>query len=144
VAENIRYAIPGGGTARKTYDLGAGECGAHAMLLAAFCRRGHPGTWSEVHVCPSYGSVFRATAGIDLHGSAGWSPWMRPRGDRFRRFRAPHIGVYESPVTALNPRQMQVLAYRAGAQQMVEPRTRPQTSTGPAPANPPTLPTGTW
>ncbi|MEJ2494735.1 MAG: hypothetical protein P8Y79_10465, partial [Ignavibacteriaceae bacterium] len=31
VAENIHYAIPGGGTARKTYDIRAGECGAHSF-----------------------------------------------------------------------------------------------------------------
>jgi len=36
VAQNIAYAIPGGGTARKTYDTRSGECGAHSILLAAF------------------------------------------------------------------------------------------------------------
>ena len=38
VAENIHYEIPGGGSARRTYDLRAGECGAHSILLTAFCR----------------------------------------------------------------------------------------------------------
>ena len=28
----------GGGAARKTYDTRAGECGAHSMLVTAFCR----------------------------------------------------------------------------------------------------------
>ena len=38
VAEEIGYGIPGGGSARNTYDLRQGECGAHSRLYAAFCR----------------------------------------------------------------------------------------------------------
>ena len=56
VAENIHYAIPGGGTARKTYDIRAGECGAHSFLLASFCRAvGIPArvVWGGMYV-PNY------------------------------------------------------------------------------------------
>jgi hypothetical protein len=38
VAENIGYDIPGGASARNTYDIREGECGAHSRLFAAFCR----------------------------------------------------------------------------------------------------------
>ena len=139
VAQNIRYAIPGGGTARKTYDLRAGECGAHAMLLAAFCRAvGIPArvVWGCMYA-PSYGGVFGQHGWNEIYmGPAGWVPVDATAGEvDFVDSGHLRIGVYESPVTALNPRQMQVLAYRAGAQQMVGPRSRPQASAGPGPAN---------
>jgi transglutaminase-like putative cysteine protease len=148
VAQNIGYAIPGGGTARKTYDLRAGECGAHAMLLAAFCRAvGIPArvVWGCMYA-PSYGGVFGQHGWNEIYmGAAGWIPVDATAGEiHFVDSGHLRIGIYESPVTALNPRQMQVLAYRAGAQQMVEPRTRSQTSIGPVPANAPALPTGIW
>jgi transglutaminase-like putative cysteine protease len=148
VAQNIGYAIPGGGTARKTYDLKAGECGAHAMLLAAFCRAvGIPArvVWGCMYA-PSYGGVFGQHGWNEIYmGPAGWIPVDATAGEiDFVDSGHLRIGVYESPVTALNPRQMQVLAYRAGAQQMAEPRTRRQTSTGPVPANARALPPGTW
>jgi len=60
VAENIHYAIPGGGTARKTYDIRAGECGGHSFLLASFCRAvGIPArvVWGAMYV-PNYGGGF--------------------------------------------------------------------------------------
>ena len=38
VSQNIAYSITGGGTARKTYETRAGECGSHSFLLASFCR----------------------------------------------------------------------------------------------------------
>jgi transglutaminase-like putative cysteine protease len=148
VAQNIGYAIPGGGTARKTYDLKAGECGAHAMLLAAFCRAvGIPArvVWGCMYA-PSYGGVFGQHGWNEVYvGPAGWVPVDATAGEiDFVDSGHLRIGVYESPVTALNPRQMQVLAYRAGAQQMVEPRTRVHTSTKPAPATALTPPIVTW
>jgi hypothetical protein len=148
VAQNIGYAIPGGGTARKTYDLRAGKCGAHAMLLAAFCRAvGIPArvVWGCMYAS-SYGGVFGQHGWNEIYmGPAGWIP-VDATAEEIDFVDSGHlrIGIYESPVTALNPRQMQVLAYRVGTQQMVGSRTRPQTAAEPVPANARALPTGTW
>ncbi len=77
VAENISYAIPGGGTARRTYDIRAGECGAHSMLLAAFCRAvGIPArvVFGAMYV-PNQGGGFGQHAWNEIFmGSAGWIP----------------------------------------------------------------------
>lgn len=77
VAENIGYAIPGGGTARKTYDLRAGECGSHSMLLAAFCRAvGIPArvVFGALYV-PNFGGGFGQHAWNEIYmGAAGWIP----------------------------------------------------------------------
>jgi transglutaminase-like putative cysteine protease len=136
VAQNISYAIPGGGTARKTYDLKAGECGAHAMLLAAFCRAvGIPArvVWGCMYA-PNYGGVFGQHGWNEIYmGPAGWIPVDATAGEiDFIDSGHLRIGIYESPVTALNPRQMQVLEYRVGAQQMVGPRTRLPTGAEPS------------
>lgn len=77
VAENISYAIPGGGTARRTYDIRAGECGAHSMLLAAFCRAvGIPArvVFGAMYV-PNRGGGFGQHAWNEIFmGHAGWIP----------------------------------------------------------------------
>jgi transglutaminase-like putative cysteine protease len=122
VAQNISYAIPGGGTARKTYDLQAGECGAHAMLLAAFCRSvGIPArvVWGCMYV-PNYGGVFGQHGWNEIYmGPAEWIP-VDATASEIDYVDSGHIriGVYQSPVTALNPRKMQVLDYRAGGARM--------------------------
>ncbi len=118
VAQNISYAIPGGGTARKTYDLKAGECGAHAMLVAAFCRAvGIPArvVWGCMYA-PNYGGVFGQHGWNEIHmGPAGWVP-VDATASEIDYVDSGHlrIGVYQSPVTALNPRKMEVLDYWAG------------------------------
>ncbi len=122
VAQNISYAIPGGGTARKTYDLKAGECGAHAMLLAAFCRAvGIPArvVWGCMYA-PNYGGVFGQHGWNEIYmGPAGWMP-VDATASEIDYVDSGHlrIGVYQSPVTALNPRKMQVLDYRASGARM--------------------------
>jgi len=119
VAQNISYAIPGGMTARKTYDLKAGECGAHAMLLAAFCRAlGIPArvVWGCMYV-PNYGGAFGQHGWNEIYmGQAGWIP-VDATASEIDYVDSGHIriGVYQSPVTALNPRKMEVLDYQAGA-----------------------------
>jgi len=77
VAENISYAIPGGGNARKTYDIRAGECGAHSMLVTAFCRAvGIPSrvVWGAMYV-PNKGGSFGQHGWNEIYmGEAGWIP----------------------------------------------------------------------
>jgi transglutaminase-like putative cysteine protease len=122
VAENISYAIPGGVTARKTYDLKAGECGAHALLLTAFCRSvGIPArvVWGCMYA-PNYGGVFGQHGWNEIYmGPAGWVP-VDATASEIDYVDSGHIriGVLQSPTTALNPRKIEVLDYRAGALQM--------------------------
>jgi transglutaminase-like putative cysteine protease len=77
VAENISYAIPGGGGARKTYEIRAGECGAHSMLLAAFCRAvGIPArvVFGAMYT-PNFGGGFGQHAWNEIYmDQAGWIP----------------------------------------------------------------------
>ncbi len=122
VAENIHYAIPGGATARKTYDLKAGECGAHAILLATFCRAvGIPArvVWGCMYA-PNYGGVFGQHGWNEIYmGSAGWVP-VDATAAEIDYVDSGHIriGVFQSLVTALNPRKMEVLDYKAGSARM--------------------------
>ena len=120
VAENIEYAIPGGATARKTYDIKAGECGAHSILLAAFCRGvGIPArvVWGCMYI-PNFGGSFGQHAWNEIHiGEAGWIP-VDATADETDFLDSGHlrIGSYESVSTALNAKAMEVLDYRlAGA-----------------------------
>ncbi len=122
VAENIGYAIPGGGTARKTYDIKAGECGAHSLLLAAFCRAvGIPArvVWGCMYV-PNYGGAFGQHGWSEIYmGKAGWIT-VDATANETDYVDSGHIriGEYQSMVTALNPKKMEVLDFRAGSMKM--------------------------
>jgi transglutaminase-like putative cysteine protease len=122
VAENISYAIPGGMTARKTYDLKAGECGAHSILLAAFCRAvGIPArvVWGCMYV-PNYGGAFGQHGWSEIYmGRAGWIT-VDATANEIDYVDSGHIriGEYQSMVTALNPKKMEVLDFRAGSMKM--------------------------
>jgi transglutaminase-like putative cysteine protease len=118
VAKNIDYAIPGGATARKTFDLRAGECGAHSFLTAALCRAvGIPArvVWGSMYV-PSFGGAFGQHAWNEIFmGEAGWVP-IDTTAYEIDYIDSGHIriGEYESPMTALNPKEVEVLDYRIG------------------------------
>ena len=122
VAENIGYAIPGGMTARKTYDTKAGECGAHSILLAAFCRAlGIPArvVWGCMYV-PNYGGAFGQHGWSEIYmGKAGWIT-VDTTANEIDYVDSGHIriGEYQSMVTALNPKKMEVLDFRAGSMKM--------------------------
>jgi hypothetical protein len=122
VADNITYAIPGGGTARKTYDIKAGECGAHSLLLAAFCRAvGIPArvVWGCMYT-PNYGGSFGQHGWSEIYmGKAGW---IQVDATAFETdyVDSGHIrlGTYQYVTTALNPKKMEVLDYKAGTMRM--------------------------
>jgi len=122
VSENISYAIPGGMTARNTYDLKAGECGAHSILLAAFCRAvGIPArvVWGCMYV-PNYGGAFGQHGWSEIYmGKAGWIT-VDSTASEIDYVDSGHIriGEYQSMVTALNPKKMEVLDFTAGSMKM--------------------------
>jgi transglutaminase-like putative cysteine protease len=122
VAENISYTIPGGSTARKTYDIKAGECGAHSLLLTAFCRAvGIPArvVWGCMYA-PNFGGCFGQHAWNEIYmGKAGWIP-VDATASETDYVDSGHIriGVFESLTTALNAKEVEVLDYRVGSMKM--------------------------
>jgi transglutaminase-like putative cysteine protease len=116
VAYNIDYAIPGGGTAKKTYEIKAGECGAHSLLVAAFCRSvGIPArvVWGCLYT-PNYGGSFAQHGWNEIYmGQAGWIP-VDATAMETDYVDSGHIrvGIYQSNVTALNPKSFEVLEHR--------------------------------
>ncbi len=119
VSENISYAIPGGGTARKTYDVRAGECGAHSMLVAAFCRAvGIPARviWGCMYV-PNFGGSFGQHGWNEIYmGDAGWIQVDATASEPdFVDSGHIRVGIYQSTTTALNPGKMEIIEYRVAS-----------------------------
>ena len=116
VAEEIGYAIPGGATARKTYDIRAGECGAHSILLAAFCRAvGIPArvVWGCMYI-PNFGGSLGQHAWNEIYmGDAGWVP-VDATAHEVDFLDSGHIrvGIYQSSATALNAERAEIIDYR--------------------------------
>jgi transglutaminase-like putative cysteine protease len=116
VSENIRGAIPGGGTARGVYDSRSGECGGHSFLMAAFCRAvGIPArvVWGCLHL-PERGGIFGQHGWNEVYmGEAGWIPIDTTAGE-IDYVDSGHIriGPHQSTATALNARTMEILDYR--------------------------------
>jgi hypothetical protein len=120
VADSIAYAIPGGVTARNTFDLRRGECGAHSMLLAAFCRTlGIPArvVWGCMYV-PNRGGAFGQHGWNEVYmGDAGWIP-VDATAREIDYIDSGHlrIGLFKSSSTALNPKELVIQDYRVGVQ----------------------------
>jgi transglutaminase-like putative cysteine protease len=116
VADEIGYAIPGGATARKTYDIRAGECGAHSILLASFCRAvGIPArvVWGCMYI-PNFGGALGQHGWNEIYmGEAGWVP-VDATAHEVDFLDSGHIrvGTYQSIATALNAQGAEILDYR--------------------------------
>jgi hypothetical protein len=117
VAENIGYAIPGGGTARKTFDIRAGECGSHSMLLAAFCRAvGIPArvVFGAMYA-PNFGGGFGQHGWNEIYmGPAGWIP-VDATAFEIDFVDSGHIRITElksAAANAFNGREIKVLDHR--------------------------------
>jgi hypothetical protein len=118
VAEEIGYDIPGGASARNTFDLREGECGAHSRLFAAFCRAvGIPArvVWGCMYV-PNYGGGFGQHGWNEVYmGEVGWIPIdTTAREIDFADSGHIRLGILASKHIAFNPKQMEILDFRAG------------------------------
>ena len=120
VATEIQYAIPGGGTARRTFDMRAGECGSHSNLVAALSRAvGIPArvVWGCMYI-PNFGGAFGQHGWNEVYmGDAGWIP-IDATANEIGYVDSGHIriGAHESLTTALNPIETEILAHTvAGA-----------------------------
>jgi transglutaminase-like putative cysteine protease len=118
VAENIKGAIPGGGTARGVYETRSGECGGYSFLLDAFCRAvGIPArtVWGCMY-SPSGGGVFGQHGWNEIYmGKAGWIP-VDATLHEIDYVDSGHIriGVHASATTALNADKIEILDFRTG------------------------------
>jgi transglutaminase-like putative cysteine protease len=115
VADSIGYAIPGGMTARNTYDIRKGECGAHSILLAAFCRAiGIPArmVWGCMYV-PNMGGAFGQHAWTEVYmGQAGWVPVDATTNEPdYVDSGHLRLGHFQSLSIALNAKEMEILEY---------------------------------
>jgi transglutaminase-like putative cysteine protease len=120
VAEEIGYDVPGGASARNTYDIREGECGAHSRLFAAFCRGvGIPArvVWGCMYV-PNLGGSFGQHAWNEVYmGEFGWIPLdTTAREVDYADSGHIRLGLLSSAHIALNARQMEILDFQAGAQ----------------------------
>jgi transglutaminase-like putative cysteine protease len=116
VADEIHYAIPGGGTARGTFDIRAGECGGHSMLLTAFCRAvGIPArvVFGGMYV-PNMGGAFGQHGWNEIYmGEAGWIP-VDATAFETDYVDAGHIRISEHLVSAstFNAKSIEILDYK--------------------------------
>ena len=116
VAVNIKGAIPGGVTARGTYDERAGECGGHSFLMAALCRGvGIPArAVSGCMYTPHEGGAFGRHAWSEVYmGEAGWIPLDTTIGET-DYVDSGHIrlGVIQSMANGLDVHAIEILDYR--------------------------------
>ncbi len=120
VAENIGYDIPGGASARNTYDIREGECGAHSRLFAAFCRAvGIPArvVWGCLFTANSGGSFGQHGWNEVYMGGAGWIPIdTTAREVDFADSGHIRLGILSSAHVAWNPKTMEILDFEAGSQ----------------------------
>jgi transglutaminase-like putative cysteine protease len=133
VAENVQYAIPGGGSARRTYDQLAGECGSHSVLVAALNRAvGIPArvVWGCQYI-PNYGGAFGQHGWNEVYmgEQAGWVP-LDATAFEVDYVDSGHIrisGVLSS-ASALNPVEAEILEYRLSDGEIVVPAERDETA----------------
>jgi len=112
VERNIEGALPGGGTAKGTFEQREAECGGHSRLLTAFCRSvGIPARVSiGCMYAPDHGGFFGQHAWTEIWmGGAGWIPVDATIGE-VDYIDAGHIRLGEGASFA--PKYMKIQDYR--------------------------------
>jgi len=114
VANNIKGAIPGGGSAINTYNLREGECGSHSRLLAAFCRA--VGIPSRLSIGCMYTTFYNGSFGQHawtevFMGDAGWIA-VDATAFEIDFVDAGHIRLGEK--ASFYPKKMEIIEYRLG------------------------------
>ncbi len=129
VAREIKAAIPGGVTARGTFDQRAGECGGHSFLFAALARGvGIPArvVWGAMYV-PDGGGAFGQHAWNEVYMGTvvGWIP-IDTTASEVDYVDSGHvrIGEVRSISTALNLLRADILDHRIGARAPLMPVQR--------------------
>ncbi|MDX2444875.1 MAG: transglutaminase domain-containing protein [Bacteroidales bacterium] len=120
VSEEIKGAVPGGITARKTFDTRSGECGGHSRLMTALCRgAGIPARVVTGCMYSSYyGGSFGQHAWNEVYmGEAGWIP-LDATAFEVDFVDCGHIRLGE--LTSFNPVKMEILDYQVNGVKMTE------------------------
>ncbi len=120
VSEEIKGAVPGGLTARKTFDTRSGECGGHSRVLAALCRgAGIPARVVAGCMYTSYyGGSFGQHAWNEIYmGEVGWIP-VDATAFEIDFVDCGHIRLGEA--TSFNPIKMEILDYQVNGVKMAE------------------------
>jgi hypothetical protein len=118
VADEIGYDIPGGGTAKNTYETRVAECGGHSRLVTAFSRAaGIPCrvVWGCMYV-PDQGGAFGQHAWNEVYmGEAGWIP-VDATAQEYDYVDCGHIRIAEAASRRVffNPTEMELLDYHVG------------------------------
>lgn len=115
VADEIGYDLPGGSTARLTFEKRLGECGGHSRLLTALCRGA--GIPARVVTGCMYtytkGGSFGQHAWTEVYmGKAGWVP-VDSTAVEIDYVDAGHIRLGEEAM--FMPESMEILDYRCTA-----------------------------
>jgi hypothetical protein len=112
VSDNISGALPGGGSARGTYQMRQAECGGHSRLLTAMCRAvGIPArmVMGGMYV-PDNGGFFGQHAWTEVYmGEAGWIP-VDATIEEVDYIDAGHIRLGEK--STFHPKKMEIVEYR--------------------------------
>ncbi len=120
VSEEIKGAVPGGITARKTFDTRSGECGGHSRLMTALCRgAGIPARVVTGCMYSSYyGGSFGQHAWNEVYmGEAGWIP-LDATAFEIDFVDSGHIRLGE--LTSFGPVKMEILDYQVNGVKMTE------------------------
>jgi transglutaminase-like putative cysteine protease len=124
ISDEISYDIPGGGTAKKTFEIRLGECGSHSRLMAAMCRAaGIPArmVWGCIYT-PNYGGSFGQHAWNEVYmGEEGWIP-IDVTAEEIDYVDCGHIrlGEAESKTIFFNPIDMTIVEYDASGADPVD------------------------
>lgn len=115
VADEIGYDIPGGASAKGTFTVRAGECGAHSRLLTALCRGA--GIPARMVVGCMYtrlnGGSFGQHAWTEIHmGRAGWVS-VDSTAHEIDGVDAGHIRLGQD--ATFMPKKMEILDHRCAA-----------------------------
>lgn len=112
VSDNISGALPGGGSARGTFQMRQAECGGHSRLLTAMCRAvGIPARLAlgGMYV-PDNNGFFGQHAWTEVYmGEAGWIPVDATIGE-VDYIDAGHIRLGEK--STFHPKMMEIVEYR--------------------------------
>ena len=120
VSENITGAIPGGVTARKTFDTRGAECSGHSRLVTALCRG--VGIPARMVICCMYSTYYGGSFGQHawnevFMGEAGWIP-IDATIFEIDYVDCGHIRLGEK--TSFNPVEMEILNYKVDDKSMEE------------------------
>lgn len=113
VCDEVEYAIPGGGAAKRVLETRKGECAGHSRLLTALCRStGIPARLATgCMYTPLYGGSFgqHAWTEVWMGKEAGWIP-VDCTAEEIGYVDSAHVRIGSE--ASFTPKSMEILDYR--------------------------------